>query len=246
MQGALQRAYDLHLTKDGNYPGLALPLAQLTGGRSPAIQAYFNAADVDTGLITSFSNVDEASKPKKVAGVETPPPITVGQPMLHSARFPLVSPAGAFMSDDNFEHRLVDGGYIDNSGADTLRRTIPQKKARDEDESTKHCWIVLDGNQEEFPATNQDGSKVSYPPMLTSLRALLQARTGNAKRAVDDLASSSGLPKNLHTLVVGEDDHAPALGWYLSAAAAKTLEASSRASAESIVKAWRPGSCALL
>ncbi len=244
LQGALLRAYDLRWGENPDYPGLGLPLGQLTGGRNPPINAYFNAADVDTGQITWFSNVGSGSVRVQGKPVSLDEPLSVGQPMLHSARFPLVSPAGAFVEhrgEGPFEHRLVDGGYIDNSGADTLRGVMRDEVGHDV--GNQRCWIVLDGNQKDAPFINEDG-KVEHPAVLTSLRALLQARTGNALRAINDLARAENLTPTVHELVVSEEDHPPALGWYLSAASAKTLEASSRSSAVSIVNAWESGKCA--
>ncbi|MDR2013761.1 MAG: MFS transporter [Rhodanobacter sp.] len=73
----------------------------------------FTATAVETGDRVVFSNANWYN-PSNV-----PANIPIGVAALDSARFPLISPAGAISIDGELRH-VVDGGYFDNSGAATL------------------------------------------------------------------------------------------------------------------------------
>ncbi len=87
-----------------------------------------NATVVETGQRFTFS-----TDGGDVCG-EIP---SIGEAVLHSARFPLVSPPGACTTAAG-QIELVDGGYNDNSGAAALaeRGGIPQGA----------IWLDVDGN----------------------------------------------------------------------------------------------------
>lgn len=211
----------------------ARPLGALTGGMKHPVAVYFNATDADTGHIVWFSNQGGGlvrarfgEKPEAV-----PAGFTVGQAVLHSARFPIVSPAGKLGAQ-----RLVDGGYADNSGAITLLNALSEASAGGT--AAPRRLLNIDGNPPEHsPCDKADGA----PPILTALRALLQARSAHAALAVDQFKQATQVPsvnvaldleKTITDPRLGERCeqvrramHAP-LGWYMSYGAAETIEAS--------------------
>ncbi|MCI4431957.1 MAG: patatin-like phospholipase family protein [Burkholderiales bacterium] len=207
-------------------------LGALTGGMPRPVSVYFNATNADTGHIVWFSNRAGGQVHDGLATyAAAAPEVTVGQAVLHSARFPIVSPAGGFRS-----LRLVDGGYADNSGTTTLLRALREEQAPGQTEAP---WLLnIDGNP---PEDSLCGDEPHNPPLLTALRALLQARSAHAALAVNTLKDE----KNVQALDVTLDlertitdadpgerckqvrrvNQAP-LGWYMSYGAAKTLAAS--------------------
>lgn len=119
-------------------PGLALPLHLLNGGLAPAPVVYFNTTQAQDGRRRWFSNRHVASPGPGVTRLA--PAFQVGQAVLHSARFPFISPAGAYPADSD-RLPLVDGGYADNSGAGTLEAMEPAR--------TPGIWLDIDGNRDE-------------------------------------------------------------------------------------------------
>jgi hypothetical protein len=206
-------------------------LGALTGGMPRPVSVYFNASNADTGHIVWFSNRAGGQVHDGLATYPAAAPeVTVGQAVLHSARFPFVSPAGAFRS-----LRLVDGGYADNSGATTLLRALRDEQAH---AGTAAPWLVnIDGNPPEDLLCR---GQTLNPPLLTALRALLQARSARAALAVNTLKDEKNVQAldvilNLEQTITGTDprerceqlrrvNQAP-LGWYMSYGAAKTLAA---------------------
>ena len=82
-------------SRDDEFTAFALPLAALTGGLATPPAVYFNATDADSGHITWFSNT-QGGVAATYRQEPRPVRLSVGQAVLHSARFPIVTPAGAF------------------------------------------------------------------------------------------------------------------------------------------------------
>jgi hypothetical protein len=169
-----------------DFAAFALPMAALTGGLATPPAVYFNATDADSGHIVWFGNAQGG-----VAATHGQPPgpvqLSVGQAVLHSARFPIVTPAGALASPwhDQRTARLVDGGYADNSGTTTLFDTFVSSA------NTQPRVINIDGNPNPDGPCEKDSGN---PPLLTAVRGLLQARTAHAARAVERLARRTDAP----------------------------------------------------
>lgn len=215
-------------------------LGALTGGMPHPVAVYFNATDADSGHIVWFSNRDGGQvRSRFPANAAAAPGVTIGQAVLHSARFPIVSPAGRFGSQ-----RLVDGGYGDNSGTTTLLRVLLDDKPHGAAATPR--LLNIDGNPpEESPCIKP----ADNPPILTALRALLQARSAHAALAVQQFkqavqARSLDVTLDLEKTItdpnpgerceqVRRAHHAP-LGWYMSYNAAKTVAASVDHSAQQI------------
>ena len=208
------KSSDLMKTNSSYKPSvtLAMPIARLDGAISPQPKVYFNTTDADTGARSWFSNVSNESG---YTSLPTPcnfdvSSMPLGEAVLHSARFPIISPAGAYppLGDDR-PHRLVDGGYADNSGAETLEdhasnlrpagETLEDhasKLAAAEDE--KHPFLIdINGNPPDAQDTSivtlacaQREVKASHVP--TSVLALLSARAAHALDSETHLAVRTG------------------------------------------------------
>jgi hypothetical protein len=218
----------------------AQALGSLTGGMKHRVAVYFNATDADSGHIVWFSNLEQGQMLLSFDGNPEPVPagFSIGQAVLHSARFPIVSPAGKLGTQ-----RLVDGGYADNSGTITLRNVMLE--ARPHGTGVAPRLLNIDGNP---PEKTECDKGSGTPPILTGVRALLQARSAHAALAVRQFqqaakaqavqAAASSVNVALDLSKTFTDDrlgerceqlrranHAP-LGWYMSYAAAKTMEGS--------------------
>ena len=64
--------------------------------------------------------------------------------ILNGARFPWVSPGGTFPTANGRDH-VLDGGYFDNAGAETLREMVRALRAETGDADTLHVVVVLIG-----------------------------------------------------------------------------------------------------
>jgi hypothetical protein len=172
--------------------GFALPLTALNGGFAAAPAVYFNATDADSGHIVWFSN-QRGGVAATYSQQERPVSLSVGQAVLHSARFPIVTPAGAFIFPwaPDKTSRLIDGGYADNSGTTTLFDVFTGGTPPHTAGSTPRM-VNIDGNpSEESECRRAKG----HPPLLTAVRGLLQARAAHAARAVERLENRTNTPR---------------------------------------------------
>lgn len=155
--------------------GLALPLRLLSGGIAPAPAVFFNSTRVSTGKQVWFTNRNFLVE----NGVSHPldPGFQVGQAALHSARFPFVSPAGGFeLGRDTI--MLVDGGYADNSGANTLFHTDPAQGVP--------RWLNIDGNPPDKTCPQDDEPAQGFFSALDALLAVRESQAGLAVQRYRD------------------------------------------------------------
>ncbi|CAD6514460.1 hypothetical protein ACFQ3P_04620 [Paraburkholderia sabiae] len=238
---------------------LAVRLGQLGGAILPPPRVYFNTTDADSGARRWFSNFSpnaESTSGGNVTALEWSG-VTVGEAVLDSARFPVISPAGAFPPDYQREkvlpRRLVDGGYADNSGAQTL---LDESRLWDTGSAPK-VMLDINGNPPEAAddpyVTRVCRHKQPAPSHVpTSLLALLSARSAHALDGVVRLSRQIGLCapgeasqaclhpvqfdlEKVYGVVTADDPHcdevrnaqlAP-LGWYTSSASSVMLRRSS-------------------
>ncbi|QIE26489.1 hypothetical protein SBC1_42340 (plasmid) [Caballeronia sp. SBC1] len=236
---------------------LAMPIARLDGAISPQPKVYFNTTDADTGARSWFSNVRNESG---YTSLPTPrnydvSSMPLGEAVLHSARFPIISPAGAYPPrDDDHPHRLVDGGYADNSGGQTLWDHASNLAPAGD---TRPFLLDIDGNPPDAQETSfvklvceQHEVNTSHVP--TSVLALLSARSAHALDSEERLAPSTRnccpgqtakdclnpVQINLEKVygIEKSDDprceeikttHMAPLGWYTSRASATLIRRSS-------------------
>jgi hypothetical protein len=86
-----------------------------------------------------------------------------------SARFPIISPAGGIRYTDNFrdfvaEH-VVDGGYFDNSGLESINRIIPFLQGK----GLRPIVLYLTNDPWFFKATERAGRPLADPSLSTIL-----------------------------------------------------------------------------
>jgi hypothetical protein len=239
IEEAWQRAF-AHL------PGepLAQPLSALYQGcKRPLPHLLLNATRVETGqrVVLSrlpaalFNNTFDAMVPGSLAQRQS-----LAGLVHHSARFPLVSPAGTVKIDGTATgvppaFRLVDGGYFDNSGVETALDLILALKKRSPD-LPFHPVLLLVRN-EASPLAAQDANNHApaawFPETGSILSALLNARSSHAVtaraaalRALDD--------NDIIDMVVpvGTPAAAAPLGWALSAQVRRTLDVAAVAVAD--------------
>ncbi|AIJ45917.1 hypothetical protein O987_08910 [Comamonas testosteroni TK102] len=213
---------------------LAMPLSAVTAGR-PRIDSYFNATDARTGEGVALSN--------RYAETSLLP---IGLAVLHSARFPVVSPAGRWQPDGGRERLLVDGGYSDNSGAAQLSRAVSRESFG--------IWLNIDGN----PTEGECASATARPDHWmnwTGADALLASRRQRSAEAerqmqarVDEVGAKHrritlSMPQAYASMKTVEDrcqaarHHRTApLGWYMSSVTAWDMRFAALAAAASTCK----------
>lgn len=126
---------------EGPPRAFAIPLGQLDAGIEPRPLLLFTSTDVDRGERVVLSNIDRAPHDRFSE-------MATGLAALHSARFPLISPAGLVEVADGGTIRLVDGGFTDNSGATSLvelLRALPEGRRA----PARLRLLRLDGNPAE-------------------------------------------------------------------------------------------------
>lgn len=205
----------------GPTDGLAMPLTGLTGGIAPVPLVLFNATDAVNGKIFWMSNRGRWGRQADKDG--SPLDIRLGQAVLHSARFPLVSPVGRLMVAPNKPVLLVDGGLSDVSGATTLARQV----------SAPAHWISIDGNFDRTPCDHD--VPAAGLKMWSTLNALLALRVNQASLGIERMREQ-GVPKGEPILAKLDFDrmlaaekpdaaarcaaiaklHMAPLGWYMS------------------------------
>ena len=232
IEQAWQHAFD-HL------PGqpLTQPLATLYRGcQRPLPHLLLNATRVETGQravlsrlpATLFNNTFDAM----AAGSMAPRQSLAGL-VHHSARFPLVSPAGTVEIEGAAANalpafRLVDGGYFDNSGVETALDLILALKKLAPAERPFHPLLVLVRNEASSlvaQGTTSDAPAAWFPETGSILSALMNARGSHAVTA--RAAAQRALDEHdIIDLVVptGTPAAAAPLGWALSAQVRAALD----------------------
>jgi hypothetical protein len=248
--------------QDWDFP-LGLPIDQLNGAITPAPRVYFNTTDADTGFGKWFSNGAGGEALSNFDRRSPVPRMTVGQAVLHSARFPYATPAGAY-DDAGQARRLVDGGYADNSGARTLLAQVLATDAQTMPDRDDLVLLDINGNppaadNSETASTCAKRAAATESSIPTALLALLQARAARADDAVRELAHA--LPacrqndsnhKCLTPLQIGPEPDEQAsrnsepdcdqientrtipLGWYTGPGAAQLVAQSAKAKVQDV------------
>lgn len=206
--------------------GLAMPLTALTGGIYPAPLVLFNATDACDGGVVWMSNRGRWGKGADTVG--NPLGIPLGEAVLHSARFPVVSPVGMLTDGPGKPVPLVDGGLHDVSGATTLERHV----------TAATYWISIDGNFDRKPCKGDpDTAGLKH---WSTLNAVLALRGNHAREALDRMTLKAGthiqakldfdrmlapsIPdRDLRCAAIAHLHMAP-LGWYMSVRSGEDME----------------------
>lgn len=157
-----------------------------------------------------------------------------------SARFPLVTPAGAVVNGDR-KLRFVDGGYFENSGAVTLAEAIDvAMQAAHQINRTIRPVVIRIGNSPSMLAATENRPASSEvegaPPMglgelMSPVRAMFNTRNARGVLAAQALESTvttlqdNGVPSDYVEFQMGVDSVQIPLGWQLSMVARKALRA---------------------
>jgi hypothetical protein len=142
----------------------------------------------------------------------------------NSARFPYVAPAGLLEGCGEFKGHIVDGGYFENFGADTLREFI---EANPELCRLRPIVLQISSDPDLARETFDNPANVMVPPSLMDfayesrppMTALLSTRSSRgllATKSLRNLVQQSCHGDFLPFLMHRNGDAAPPLGWVLS------------------------------
>jgi hypothetical protein len=157
--------------------------------------------------------------------------VSVSTAVHNSARFPYISAAGRLLTPDGryLEH-VVDGGYFENTGADTLIDVITYLRGGEQPPNVRFVAIVLTNSTaaERKIEANQviwrDAD--SLGEVFTPFRALLQTRGARGELALRRLRELVAPDDFIEFQICHQDPQireAP-LGWQLSAELADQLQ----------------------
>nr|WP_085880736.1 patatin-like phospholipase family protein [Roseisalinus antarcticus] len=102
---------------------LGVSMADSPGAGLPLL--FLNSTDVHSGESVIASPLDglEPSRVRSRVLLDSGNDLTVGEAMLLSARFPVVTPPGRYIEGGETK-QVVDGGYFDNSGVETVTELL--------------------------------------------------------------------------------------------------------------------------
>jgi hypothetical protein len=193
---------------------------------------FLNGTEVETGRRVIFSPISieplpTAAGPAEVAfknardgigllGGDLP----VSGAVHMSARFTYVSPACTIRSGKSI-HRIVDGGYFENSGAATASEILQfLQSGRNPSRGRLDARVILITHTEK-PLPGGEALSEELAP----LRALFATRVARGDHAVAELRSTAG-PAAWTEFNLRTDEGVPLpLGWLLSAQARRAIDA---------------------
>jgi hypothetical protein len=261
---ALERAWELSWAQ--THPGAAnrfsMPLDQFSS--SPGPRLFFNTTRVETGkrVVVSPARFDQDEMPEvddllAVGGRPWSMPLSTAVHL--SARFTYVSPAAKICADagetcglDGVWGRLVDGGYHENSGAQTavdLLRAL-RRAARDFEKThairiEPHVVIITNdpGSARLCDRAPDPEPGHRYTELLSPITTLWNTRTargGQARRELADSAAgfrrealekdcaADGTRERTHEFSLappsGVRERPPALGWFLAVGSTSRMD----------------------
>ncbi|HRZ60076.1 MAG TPA: patatin-like phospholipase family protein [Rubrivivax sp.] len=158
----------------------------------------------------------------------------------HSARFPVVSPAGTVPVDEAPpgvppDFRLVDGGYFDNSGVHSALDVIEALQQHPGMTPFTPLLIVIRNEREplERPCPHPQGVSRLFPEAGSIVLALAHVRGSHAITARG--SAKRRLGADLIDIVVPQEEAVAPLGWALSAASRAALDkGAQRAAAQAL------------
>jgi hypothetical protein len=266
---ALERSWEVSWAQ--THPGatanpFALSYEALARAKEPVPRLFLNATRVETGkrALVSPARFDEDEFPEvddllAVGGRPWTMPLSTAVHL--SARFSYVSPAARICKDaagscddEGVWGRLVDGGYHENSGAETaanllraVRRAAREFEAAQAPGPTRIrpqvVIITNDANSTRLCEPQADPEPARwYTELLSPMAALWNARTARgaqARRALADAAAglrrdpldkdceADGTRANTFEFALGrpgEAERPPALGWFLEAGSTARMD----------------------
>jgi hypothetical protein len=193
---------------------------------------FLNGTEVETGRRVIFSPIrieppPMSAGPAEVAfknardGIELlGGDLPVSGAVHMSARFTYVSPAGTIRLGKSI-HRIVDGGYFENSGAATASEILQfLQSGRNPSRDRLDARVILITHTEK-PLPGGEALSEELAP----LRALFATRVARGDHAVAELRSTAG-PAAWTEFNLRTDEGVPLpLGWLLSAQARRAIDA---------------------
>lgn len=240
----LERSFEKSWQLAAGNPRFAQPLNDLYADGDDVPWLLLNSTLVESGERMVYAPVrmtDTLSAVDGVAMMGMDVPLSTA--VHNSARFPYVSPAGVVQRRDNIpgdqrRHwtRLVDGGYVDNAGAQTaleLLRLVQRERARlhDKYDVDLEPFVIQITNSEASPIppcrrarTDADALGLSdncfrrrfLPETLSPLLTMLATRPANTWAAIDRLKTAVG-PNRYARFALRDNGVAHPLGWMLAA-----------------------------
>jgi hypothetical protein len=135
-----------------------------------------------------------------------------------SARFTYVSPAGTIRAGDTI-HRVVDGGYFENSGAATAAEILEYLQSSSNRQSGRLSPHVILITHTEKPLPGG----VILSEELAPIRAIFATRVARGEHAVAELRGAAGAGWTEFNLQTDQGIPLP-LGWLLSAQARRAID----------------------
>jgi hypothetical protein len=135
-----------------------------------------------------------------------------------SARFTYVSPAGTIRAKDGV-HRVVDGGYFENSGAATASEILEYLQSESNPQSGRLSPHVIFITHTEKPLPGG----VILSEELAPVRAIFATRVARGEDAVEELRGAAGEGWTEFSLQTDQGVPLP-LGWLLSAQARRAID----------------------
>jgi predicted chitinase len=194
-----------HWTPDGGVPALIMNATDAASGRRIVISPFGFSGGTSSNM-NSIISYQDLGKSTDQQAQKTPPAIRLSTAAGISARFSWVTPAATIPVGDvrlgkGPKIRLVDGGYVDNSGAETALNLFESIQ-----QSVKSINTIATAPQRVVGTNGAKGKKVSaklivlsggaYPvrtsfalgETLEPIRALLSTRESRAYVAIDAAA----------------------------------------------------------
>ena len=218
---AMEKSWE-HSWKNVSEDALSRPFLELGLPHRPLL--FLNGTEVETGRRVIFSPVrilphgdfQNAEDGIDLAGGD----LSTSAAAHLSARFTYVSPAGTLRSGGSV-HRIVDGGYFENSGAATASEIVRFLKwgLRGTGARIDLHVIVIRHCEKTAPS----GEILSEE--LSPLRAIFATRVARGEHAVEDLNDVAGAGAVSVFDLASSDDIPLPLGWLLSAQARRAIDA---------------------
>jgi predicted chitinase len=184
----LKADFQSHWTPDNNMPALLLNTTDVGSGKRVVISPFdidpLHPKDTDLCVL---ANLDREVKGGEATVKSTSLHIPLSTAAFASARFPWVTPASTVtLTNDcitaNSKARLVDGGYVENSGIETALDLIEKlNSVRGTSDAPKfriYLLSLVSGNFEDHGA-------FSFGELMEPVRALLSTRTSRTYTALN-------------------------------------------------------------
>ena len=237
---AIERSFAAGYLRETNHPRMDEGFLALRSGEPARVPLlFFNGTSVDTGRRIVTSPVLWAPLDPTTSGIDLADlhrllkaDLTVATAAHNTARFPYVSPAGRIRDASGADHgHVVDGGYFENSGADTARDVIGVLRAAFPDPAIRFVVLVLRNtpDRERLPPENEAAWRglQELGEVFAPLRAVLRTREARAEFALRRLGLAVGGENVIEFAVCPNDTPRadPPLGWELSLEMMRLLDA---------------------